>query len=646
MAPAGEPNQLPDWTAAERSAWRRPRQQTVSEWADENRVLDPAFSARGGRWSSSTTPYSREWMDSACCRWVRRVTIMASTQASKTETTNNVVGYHVHQRPCPIMFVLPRRDDAELAQQKRVLPMVRASAALRGELTGAAHDVKHREMTFRRCTVYFRAAQSPADLAAVPVRLVIGDECEKWPRWTGREAGPLDLVIERTRTFFDHLVYLTSTPGARDGLIHREFQEGDQRRYWVPCARCSKMILLRWEQVRWPKDVDTAKQMRRLKRAWYECQECGGELNDKDKLSMLAGGLWVPDGQEPEAWRNGGAVADRADHRSYHLWAGYSPWLSWWKIAAQWLYSRDHPDRLQNFVNSWLADVWEDTVEDTSPGVAAACVEPGRRMGEVPADVLVVTAAVDVQKAYLQWAVWGWGLDEESWLLAAGTCGSWQEVDAAVFRAWGPKNLPLRICLVDSRHRRAEVIDFVRRKRPVARMIAGVERETPVPFGTLRIDKHPRTGASLPNSMLIWTVHVALFKDLVASRLALSVGDDAAAAADSAGRVHLPADLPDEMLRQLSSEHKVRVRSRGRERMRWVIKATHRRNELWDLAVYCAAAARLVRCDLLRRPRPLDGGGEGQPPGPSNPPAPKRTPGSRGQRPSGRGLYSGIGGGR
>lgn len=626
------------WTAAQRSAWRLPLRMTVSEWADQHRVLD-TFSSEPGRWRTDRVPYAREWMDSACCRWVRRVSIMASTQVGKTEALNNVIGYHVHQSPCPIMMVLPRADDAALAQRRRIDPMVRASEALRGELTSSKHDVKRREMTFKRCSVYFRSAQSPAELASIPVKLLLGDECDKWPVWTGREANPLDLVMERTRTFFDHIVYLGSTPKTRENLIHREYLEGDQRQFWLRCPKCSVDLLFIWPQVKWPKEIETGKAMRKAKRAWYECQHCGAEISDREKPAMLAAGLWVPDGKEPKEWREGGSAADRADHRSYHIWAAYSPWLSWWKIAAQWLYSRGHPEREQNFVNSWRAEVWEDTVDETSPDAAAACIDPARPQGDVPREVQVVTAAVDVQKGWLAWCAWGWGLDEESWLLAAGVCHTWEEVDAAIFHPWGPRNLQPRCCLVDSRHRRAEVIDYARKRRPVVRMIAGVERESPVPFGSLRIEKHPRTGESLPNSMRLWTIHVGIFKDLLAARIALS-GDEKHEG--NAGRVHLPSDLPDDVLAQLSSEHKVRVRSRGHERMRWVLKSGHRRNELWDLAVYNAAAGRLVRCDLLRSSKPLDGdqqSGEAPPtqPRPARPPR-RRLPGSGG-------LFASIGGG-
>ena len=37
---------------------------TVSQWADEHRILDQASSSEAGRWRTSRTPYLREIMDS------------------------------------------------------------------------------------------------------------------------------------------------------------------------------------------------------------------------------------------------------------------------------------------------------------------------------------------------------------------------------------------------------------------------------------------------------------------------------------------------------------------------------------------------------------------------------------------------------
>jgi len=575
--------------------WRQPKRMSVSQWADDNRILEPLFASEPGPWRTDRCPYAREWMDSAALPWVRRVTLMASTQVGKSEALNNVAGYYVNQKPSPTMFVLPNRDAARLAAERRVLPMVQSCETLLDELTERAHDVKHREIVFKRSVLYMRSAQSPTDLASVPVRLVLCDEVDKWPRWSGREADPLALVAERTRTFHDHCIVISSTPTTRDGTVWREYEQGDMRKYHLPCPHCEAMQVLEWSQVKWHSDkVRTASDMREQREAWYECKHCKARINDIDKRDMLRRGVWVPDGKTVEEWQSGGADADRHEHRSYHIWAAYSPWLTFWKLAVAFLESKDDPARLQNFTNSWLAEVFEERVEATSDDAVAACISEYEEH-TVPDAALVITAAVDVQLDYMVYMVCAWGMDEQCWVIATARVETWEQLRAEVYKPWGAKEIWPRCVAIDSRYRRDEVMEFARRNTGT-RMIAGVERNSPVPFSTTRIDKHPKTGQVLPNSLTVWTVNVGMFKDLASHRLRLKLRPQE----NPIGLTHLPSDMPQHFVQQLSAEHKTARRSGNRVVRRWVLKPGRKRNEAWDVFVYNIAAARMVRVDTLR----------------------------------------------
>jgi len=444
-------------------------------------------------------------------------------------------------------------------------------------------------------------------LARVPVRLVLCDEVDKWPQWSGREAAPLNLVMERTRTFHDHVVFVASTPTTRDGLIYREFSEGDQRRFLVPYPPCGQFQVLEWSRIRWDNTrIRTANDMREQRQAHYQCRHCGEAIHDVHKRDMLSEGVWVPDAFTLDDWVSGARDEERNEHRSFHLWAAYSPWVTFWRVAATFLDSRGEPSKLQNFTNSWLAEVWEERVESTTDEAIAACIGE-HQCHDVPDDVLVITVAVDVQATYVVFMVVGWSTDEVSHVIAVGECQTFDQLEVEIIRPWGDQGLMPRMVVIDSRYRRDEVMDFCRRN-PVARMIAGVERTTPIPFSTVRIDKHPKTGAVLPNSMSVWTVNVGMFKDLVAHRLRQSLAEDGG----TLGRIHLPMDLDERWLNQMSSEHKVTKRSGNKTRDIWVLKPGRQRNEAWDVLVYNAAAAKMARVDTLRSqtnppPRPRGG---------------------------------------
>lgn len=74
------------------------------------------------------------------------------------------------------------------------------------------------------------------------------------------EGDPINLAMDRTRTFTRRKVFMLSTPKIT-GLsrIEAAFEESDRRQYWVPCPVCREYQILKFAQVRWPKgDPDKA----------------------------------------------------------------------------------------------------------------------------------------------------------------------------------------------------------------------------------------------------------------------------------------------------------------------------------------------------------------------------------------------------
>lgn len=610
--------ELPTWTAEELAAWRAPERCTVSEWADEHRYLDSRTASEPGKYSSGRTPYTREWQDSANCAWVHQVTIIAGTQLGKTETINNVLGYAIHQDPAPAMVVMPRNPDVRLASQRRILPMIQSSPVLRAELTEHDHDVKNVEIAFRRAILYVRSSQSPADLASVPVRFVFADEVDKYPKWSGDEAAPLDLARERQKTFWNRLAYVTTTPTTREGTGWTEYEDGDKRRFHVPCPECSGYQVLDWHQVTYP-DGATARDIERDgSEVAYACKLCGVSIPDSAKRDMLERGVWVPEGWTVDDWLGHGVENDREPHRSYHLSSLYSPWLTWQDMAAQWLKSKDKPERLQNWVNSWLAEPWEDKVQAPTEDDIDRAKVPGWKFGDpIPAGVLVVTAGCDVQKDGIWVVVRGWGWDGATWLLYADKVADFDALEDVLFRnEWTPpgaRQRGIRAAFIDSRHRRSECMEFVR-KRPLMKLAQGVDRTSALDFTSQKLEKHPESGQPLKHSVQVWSLTVSRFKDLHAERMR------------DPAKWHVPEDVSNDYRRQVTAEHKVRKRVRNRERAMWVVKPGHQANHLLDCEVYANAAGRLIQVERLQRKGDDDAGGTTRRPPPPKPPP--RRPGA------------------
>src|SRR5512139_2378447 len=117
------------------TAWltKPPPRLTVSQWADRNRRLSPESSAEPGQWITSRAEYQRGMMDAVSDPAVETVVVMSSAQVGKTGVINNVIGFHIHQDPAPILLVQPTIEMAETWSKDRLAPMLRDTPVLRGQ---------------------------------------------------------------------------------------------------------------------------------------------------------------------------------------------------------------------------------------------------------------------------------------------------------------------------------------------------------------------------------------------------------------------------------------------------------------------------------------------------------------------------------
>lgn len=261
---------------------------TVSEWSDRNRVLSPEASAEAGQWNTFRAEYQRGIMDSLNDPLIDTVVVMKSSQVGWTEILNNVAGYYIDQDPSPILAVQPTVDMGKAWSKDRFSPMLRDTPCLRGKVRDArvrdsGNTVLHK--TFPGGHITIGGANSPAGLASRPIRIVLGDEIDRWPHSAGTEGDPWKLACKRTTTYWNRKKIVGSTPTIKGfSRIESLFEESDQRRYYVPCPHCDEFQVMKWAQVQWPEGQPQD--------ACYYCEVCGGEITDTDKLAMIRLGEW------------------------------------------------------------------------------------------------------------------------------------------------------------------------------------------------------------------------------------------------------------------------------------------------------------------------------------------------------------------
>lgn len=553
---------------------------TVSEWADRYRVVPPGTSPEPGAWRTDRVPYLREILDAASDPTVERITIQAASQVAKSELLLSVIGYYAHQEPAPILLVQATELAMRGFSKERVAPMFSASPVLRGMLSEGARDPNNTIMLrqFPGGMLACAWAGSASSLASRPIRVVLGDELDRWPDTTGRDGDPWAQAVQRTSNFFNRKIIAVSTPTI-DGFsaIARLYEDSDQRRYHVPCPRCGAQQALEWSGIIYKRDDGTAN----LDDVHYRCAHCQGRIAERDRPTMIAMGEWK-------------AEVPGHRHRGYQISALYSPWVSWRDLAAEWVKATTERDKrgLQEFVNLRLGETWTEASER----ITIEALEKNRSdyEAEIPDGTLLLTAGVDVQDNRLEVEVVGWGVGKESWGIAyeviagdTATADPWARLDAFLARAWARadgRTLGVWCACVDSGgHRTTEVYEFARAR--LTRNIFAIK-------GYAGAGRSIVGKATTSNQLRIplYPVGSDTGKEAIYSRLALTE--------PGPGYCHFPLGrgYDDEFFKGLISEKRVVKVRGGRRTTEW--KQIRARNEPLDVRVYATAAMEILVPDF------------------------------------------------
>lgn len=285
-----EPYTVPPWIYNAIQVLRPAERLTVSEWAAKYRIL-PDGNAIPGPWSNSVTPYLVEIMDAFSDDTVEEIVFVKPTQVGGTSAMENMLGSLIAQDPAPTMVVYPSDDLAERTTESKLEPMVRSCKVLADKWR--KNDSKKLALKFSDMIVYLTGANSPADLASTNIRNLFMDEVDKFPAASKKEADPVSLARERTKTYFNRKIFMASTPTLKSGHIWRAMERAEAiKHYFVPCPHCGQYIELKFGCLKWPSKDDVPENTDRAEMAVYVCQACGAVITDQDKGKMLRAGRW------------------------------------------------------------------------------------------------------------------------------------------------------------------------------------------------------------------------------------------------------------------------------------------------------------------------------------------------------------------
>jgi len=593
-----------------------------SEWATAHRVLPEGLTSMPGPFRWDVTPYWREVLDClAPTSPVREVYVRKGAQVGYTVAVlENMIGYIIAAEPGPTMMISGDAGMAEASVELRVDRMIQ-SAGLAHKIF-AQSEKKHGKSTgdtkskkeFPGGFLMAVGPNSGSKLRSFSIRYLLGDEMDAMPMEVGgqsreaitaQEGDPWGLAVRRTDSFEAIRKILGgSTPlikqTSRISALHNE---GDARRYLVPCKHCGEMQALEWKQIKFDKDDEG-----RL--VWdsvhYECATCGGKWRNEDKAFFLGRGEWRPT-QESR----------RPGVRSYSLSSLYSPvgMRSWEDICEEWIKAQGDPRRLRIFINTVLGEPYEERGEAPTPDRVmlrrenyASEVMILREDNSVewmdarmPQGVLVVTIGADVQHDRIECEIVGWGKGKENWslgyhILPGDTSDldalPWRLLDEIIARPHGGKRAALT--LVDSGDQSPLVYAFCDRYESGVLPSKGSDRlDSGRRIFALRdVTGHQCKRIDLATSDLKHEFYIA-------TRVGpIDAPPEGAQLPD--GYCHFPSEYDRRYFEKLYSEDRITETDRlGRSRVFWKKKG---RNEALDCRVYSLGALYVVAAALTAPP--------------------------------------------
>lgn len=516
-------------------------------------------------------------MDAFTKPGIHDITFVAGTQLGKTAAEQNMMGYAIDQAPGPMLIVYPTDKLAEFTSQNRIKPMIALSKPL-AEKFDAEHSQKL-ELQFQGMYIALVGANSPSGLASRPVQYVFFDEIDKFPKWSGQEAGPLELAEERTKTFYNKKIVKVSSPTLKTGNIWKGWEQADARyEYYVPCPHCGAYQVLTMKQLKWP-EGSNAYDARDA--AEYHCISCGNIIDDRQKMDMLRHGRWKTINKPPK----------RVHSVAYHLSSFYSPWLAFGDMAYKFLSAKDEPERLMNFINSWLAEPWENKANRMQSDIVL-----DKRLnylrGTMPAEAQLLTCGIDVQLDHFWYSIRAWGPHLTSWLVDYGRVETWGDVETVINRDYADINGEVRninLACIDSGYNTDEVYSFCAQHMDVAIPTKGASTPLQARYSVTVLDKAVGFGLRLYN------FDTNQMKDFIAGRLGVAAG--------AAGSWNVCKDVEPYYADQICAEQKVEYKDKkGRITLRWEPISSHAQNHLLDTETNSALAAEILGVRYLMEP--------------------------------------------
>ena len=613
---------------------------TVSQAAAKYRKLhNPG--AYSGNWLNEKVPYMVEPMDVLASRDYNACVFAGPAQCAKTDAL--LLNWITHSAVCDpmdMMIVQTAQNVARDFSIRRVDRLHRHTPAV-GELALGGNKDNVFDKHYRSGMMLTLSWPSINELSGRPIPHMALTDVDRMPENIDGEGSPFDLARKRTTTFGSSAMTLAESSPAFEvadprwmpsspheappcpGILAL-YNRGDRRRWFWPCPRCNEFFepafkLLKWEPT---KDFVAAAESARM-----VCPACKCEIEHFRKESMNLSGTWVKEGQYID--HNGRITGHpvRSDIASFWLKGPAAAFINWHKMTLNYLLAEQEFERtgsqeaLKSTVNTDQGEPFyprgSETMRAPEEMKDRAVQAPMKSEGEsekplVPHGVRFLLAEVDVQ--HNRWEVQVHGIRRgqtlydiqvidrfpiiksnridphtggPAWVKPGSYLEDWDLLTEQVLRREyeledGSGFMGIKLVVCDSGGKdgvTANAYNYWRKLRSegMHKRFMLLKGDSSPGAPRVRID-YPDTGrkdrtANARGEIPIMFINPNMLKDDLNGRLDRTE--------EGGGSIQYPDWLPDSWFVELTAERRT---PKG-----WEKVASQKRNEAWDLLVYCIA---------------------------------------------------------
>jgi hypothetical protein len=462
---------------------------TVSQWYADNIVIPLSVgSTRPGPLNMEFMPQWKPLIEVAYRSRVRQFDLCKGARIGGTLMFGiGPMLYNLAETRMPALWVDPTRKTAVRFSRQELQPHIRECPATNRMRIPTRTHWTTLEMLFQGGgSLGVVGAGSVSDLGGRQAGAIIINEQDKIPNKARAEAPPKQLAKIRAKHFKRAKIFGNSTPTLESGLTWGEFLQGSQRYCYVKCPACQVRQRLSFfnepaEPKQWLRldDYPEAKDLTQFSackpapdgRGWlvkglpatgrfwwpdeckdkrsktwdvdaaakqtrYECAHCHVKISEAKLPGMLRTAQW---------WAHNPNAPE--DHESAQHWGAYSPFEEWGYFTRKWLLAQGVAARLHDFWNSDLGMPWVasptritrkalELLQQQSPPYQRQFPDDPDVELTLPARPVCITLHVDVQQTEFWWTQTARMPDGALYLLAWGSCGSFEEIRRLANRVW------------------------------------------------------------------------------------------------------------------------------------------------------------------------------------------------------------------